>query len=104
VERLWVQRKGPHLRVRDDAARPTRDVPLTGASCTSSNFGTTRLRIPAEGTEDDVTNPPRVVPRHLIDLGIGADNLLRTDKAKLRVRLSVINLTNKEALYNFLST
>jgi hypothetical protein len=44
------------------------------------------------------------VPRHLIDLGIGADNLLRTDRAKLRVRLSVINLTNKEALYNFLST
>jgi hypothetical protein len=82
----------------------TRDVPLTGASCTSSNFGATRLRIPAEGTEDDVTNPPRVAPRHLFDLGIGADNLLHTDKAKLRVRLSVINLTNKEALYNFLST
>jgi hypothetical protein len=40
----------------------------------------------------------------LFDLGIGADNLLRTDKAKLRVRFSVVNLTNTEALYNFLST
>ena len=32
------------------------------------------------------------------------DNLLRTDRTKLRVRFSVINLTNKDALYNFLST
>jgi hypothetical protein len=30
--------------------------------------------------------------------------VLRGDKAKVRVRFSVINLTNKEALYNFLST
>ena len=45
-----------------------------------------------------------LAPRHLFDLAIGADNLLRTDKAKLRVRFSVLNLTNKEALYNFLST
>lgn len=82
----------------------TRDAALTSATCTTSNFGATRLRIPAEGTADDVTNPPRVAPRHLLDLGIGADNLLRTDRTKLRVRFSVINLTNKEALYNFLST
>jgi hypothetical protein len=82
----------------------TRDAPLTSVSCTPTNYGATRLRIPAEGTEDDVTNPPRVAPRHLFDLGIGADNLLHGDKAKLRVRFSVINLTNKDALYNFLST
>jgi hypothetical protein len=82
----------------------TRDAALTSATCTTSNFGATRLRIPAEGTADDVTNPPRVAPRHLLDLGIGADNLLHTDRTKLRVRFSVINLTNKEALYNFLST
>jgi carboxypeptidase family protein len=82
----------------------TRDVPLTGAQCTTSNYGATRLRIPAEGTADDVQNPPRVAPRHLLDLGIGADNLFHTDRTKVRVRFSVINLTNKEALYNFLST
>ena len=51
-----------------------------------------------------MTNPPRIAPRHLFDLGIGVDNLLQTDRTKLRVRFSVINLTNKEALYNFLST
>ena len=82
----------------------TRDVALTSADCTSSNFGATRLKIPAEGTADDVTNPPRIAPRHLFDLGLGIDNLLHTDRPKLRVRFSAINLTNKEALYNFLST
>jgi hypothetical protein len=82
----------------------TPDKQLTDANCTTSNYGATRLRIPAEGTEDDVTNPPRIAPRHLFDLGLGVDNVLHTDKAKLRLRFSVINLTNKDALYNFLST
>jgi hypothetical protein len=81
-----------------------RDHALTDQDCNASNYGATRLRIPAEGTEDDVANPPRIAARHLFDLGIGADNLLRSSKAKLHLRFSVINLTNKEALYNFLST
>ena len=79
----------------------TRDAPITNCD---SGGGATRLKIPAEGTADDVNNPPRIAPRHLFDLGLGVDNLLRGDKAKVRVRFSVINLTNKEALYNFLST
>ena len=86
------------------SAVATRDNALTSAQCTASNFGATRLKIPAEGTEDDVTNPPRIAPRHLFDLGFGADNLFVSDKAKVRLRFSVINLTNKDALYNFLST
>ena len=40
----------------------------------------------------------------LIDLGLGADNLFHGDRTKVRVRFTVINLTNKDALYNFLST
>jgi Carboxypeptidase regulatory-like domain len=79
----------------------TREQPIT--ECPSGG-GATRLKIPAEGTADDVENPPRIAPRHLLDLGIGADNLFHSDKAKVRVRFSVVNLTNKEALYNFLST
>ena len=82
----------------------TRDTALTAADCSTTNFGAKRLKIPAEGTEDDVTNPPRIAPRHLFDLGIGVDNLLNSQRTKLKVRFSVINLTNKEALYNFLST
>jgi hypothetical protein len=76
-------------------------APIT--SC-SSGGGATRLLIPANGTEDDVTNPPRIAPRHLVDLGFGIDNLFHSDKAKVRLRFSVINVANKEALYNFLST
>jgi hypothetical protein len=79
-------------------------APLTADDCTPTNYGATRVKIPAAGTEDDVNNPPRIAPRHLFDLGLGADNLLHTNRAKLRVRFSVLNLTNKEALYNFLST
>ena len=37
-------------------------------------------------------------------VGLGTDNLFRAEKAKIRLRFSVINLTNKEALYNFLSS
>src|SRR5262249_23470113 len=71
-------------------------------SCDSTSRGALRLNIPADGTEDDVANPARIAPRHLFDLGIGADNLLRNSKTKLRVKFSVLNLTNKVALYNFL--
>src|SRR5437762_11036654 len=42
---------------------------LTDADCTPTNYSAARLRIPAEGTADDVNNPPRVAPRHLLDLG-----------------------------------
>ena len=43
-------------------------------------------------------NPARIARRHLFDLGIAADSLLHTDRTKLRIRFSVINLTNKDAL------
>jgi len=49
-------------------------------------------------------NPSRVKPRNLFDLSVGDDNLLHGDHYKWSLRLTVINLTNKTALYNFLST
>ena len=39
-----------------------------------------------------------------MDLGFGADNLFHSDRAKVKLRFSVLNVTNKDALYNFLST
>ena len=64
-------------------AVPTRDQALTGEDCTVSNYGATRLRIPAEGTADDVANPPRIAPRHLFDVGVGHGQLapLEQDEA-----------------------
>src|SRR5947207_11058818 len=72
--------------------------------CNSANRGALRVRIPADGTENDDTNPPRIAPRHLFDLSVGTDNLLRTDRTKLTLRFTILNLTNKNALYNFEST
>jgi hypothetical protein len=77
-------------------------APIT--SCNSTNRGATRVVIPADGAEDDVTNPPRIAPRNLFDLGLGIDNLFNRAKNKVRLRFTVVNLTNKDALYNFLST
>ncbi|MDQ6787577.1 MAG: TonB-dependent receptor [Acidobacteriota bacterium] len=73
-------------------------------TCSDTNRGAIRVRIPADGTENDDTNPPRIAPRNLFDLSFGSDNVLRTDKMKMSARLTFVNLTNKETLYNFNST
>jgi hypothetical protein len=72
--------------------------------CPASEYASKFLKIPAAGAENDDHNPPRIAPRNLFDLSVGQDNLFNGDKHKWSVRLSAINLTNKEALYNFLST
>ena len=75
-------------------------------SCGASPTGTgaTRISIPTDGTENDDKNPPRIAPRNLFDLAVGHDNLFRGDRYKWSLRFTAINLTNKQALYNFLST
>jgi hypothetical protein len=81
----------------------TLTAPLT--SCpTGTPRGATRLTIPADGTENDDKNPPRIAPRNLFDASVGEDDLFHGDRYKWSLRLTVINLTNKEALFNFLST
>lgn len=73
-------------------------------TCSDANRGALRARIPADGAAQDDHNPPRIAPRNLLDLSFGTDNLLRTDHTRLTLRLTAVNVTNKEALYNFLST
>jgi len=82
--------------------RPTLSTPLT--TCAPSQYGSTLVKIPAPGTENDDHNPPRIAPRHLFDVSVGHDNLLHGDKYKWSLQVTAINLTNKTALYNFLST
>jgi len=62
------------------------------------------LQVPAPNTENDDKNPPRIAPRSVFDLAVGHDNLFHGDRYKVSVQLTAINLTNKYALYNFLST
>lgn len=77
--------------------------PIT--SCTNPVFGAKRLKIPADGSENDDRNPPRIAPRHVIDVGFGTDNLIKSSKySRVTARFSVMNLTNQIALYNFQST
>jgi hypothetical protein len=82
----------------------TLSSPISACNVPYPQWGATRLRIPAPGTENDDTNPPRIAPRHLFDVGVGMDNVLHTDRPRMTLKLSAINITNHEALYNFLST
>ena len=72
--------------------------------CPGSQYSSKYLKIPAPGTENDDHNPPRVAPRNLFDLAIGHDNLFHGDRYRFSARFTVINVTDKIALYNFLST
>jgi hypothetical protein len=72
--------------------------------CPASQYGSTLISIPAPGTEDDDHNPPRISARNLFDIALGDDNLFRGERYKWSLRLSAINITNRVALYNFLST
>jgi hypothetical protein len=84
-------------------ATPTSPLPFT---CPASEYGSTLLQIPAPGTQNDDKNPARVASRHLFDLALGDDNLAHFSKDRYRIsaQLTVINLANKYALYNWLST
>jgi hypothetical protein len=79
----------------------TRTQPLR--SCSDSTLGATRIDIPPPGTENDDTNPPRIVPRHLVDAATGID-LLAIGAARVQLRITVLNVFDRVALYNFLST
>ena len=44
-------------------------------------------------------------PRNLFNLAIGTDNLLhKKEGGRATLRFALVNMTNKVALYNFLST
>ena len=80
----------------------TLSMPIT--SCPGGNAAANLVVIPTAGTENDDHNPPRVAPRNLFDVALGDDNIFHTERPRYRAQLTVVNLTNKDALYNFLST
>jgi hypothetical protein len=94
------------IGLRCGTSVPSAGDPLTASQCNNSNYSAERVRIPAPGTENDDTNPPRIAPRNIFDLGFGVDNLLRQplERSHVTLRFTVSNLTNNVALYNFHST
>lgn len=84
-------------------ATPTTPISPTSV-CPASQYGSTLLQIPTPGTENDDHNPPRVQHRNLFDIALGDDNLFNGDRRRWSARITVINLADNYALYNFLST
>ena len=74
------------------------------AVCPASEFTSNLLNIPAPGAGDNDKNPPRIQPRNLFDMSLGKDNIFHADRYKVNLDLTAINVTDKYALYNFLST
>ena len=83
--------------------RATPDNPLP-AVCPASEYNSSLIRIPAAGTGDNDHNPPRIAPRNLFDISAGKNNIFHADRYKVDLDLTAVNVTNKYALYNFLST
>jgi len=80
----------------------TMTTPLQSCSGTATS---TLLTLPATGTQNPDHNPDRVDPRNLFDVAFGTDNLIRRiEHGKVALRFTVMNVMNKVALYNFLST
>jgi hypothetical protein len=78
---------------------------LTPADCAGKIVKSKLLVLPQGGTGNADHNPDRVKPRNVFNLGIGTDNLFHTEKReRFTASVDIANLTNKVALYNFLST
>jgi hypothetical protein len=82
-------------------ATPTTPLP---AVCLASEFKSNLIDVPAPGTGDNDHNPPRISPRNLFDVSLGKNNIFHADRYKVDLDLTAINVTDKDALYNFLST
>jgi hypothetical protein len=88
-------------------ATPTAGIMTQGqAGCLVSQLTSKLVSIPAIGTENADLNPTRIAPRNLFDMALGDERIAHFggDRYRISGRLTAINVTNKYALYNFLST
>ena len=92
-----------------DKATPSHliGVQVPGTSyyeCQANQLSSNLIDIPAPGKGDNDHDPPRIQHRDLFDVTVGKNNIFHADRYKLDLDLTAINVTNKYALYNFLST
>ena len=73
-------------------------------TCNSPQRGATLIHIVPDGTYNPDTNPSRIRPRNLFDVALGADSIWKRDRYSLGGKLTLVNMANKVALYNFLSS
>ncbi len=82
-------------------------TPYAGFSqCVATQLTSKLVKIPAPNAEDDDHNPQRIQPRNLFDMAVGDDDVFHfhANRYKVGARVTAINVTDKYALYNFLST
>jgi hypothetical protein len=72
--------------------------------CPVSGYTSKLVDIPVPNKGDADHYPPRIQHRDLFDASIGKSNIFHAEHYKVNLDLTAINLTNKYALYNFLST
>jgi hypothetical protein len=77
---------------------------VTYYECQANQLTSSLLNIPPPNQGNNDHEPPRVAPRSLFDMTLGEDNLFHGDKYKWGAQVTAINVTDKYALYNFLST
>ena len=73
-------------------------------TCDAAGLTSKLVQIPGPNKEDDDHNPQRIAPRSLFDATIGKSNIFHAEKYKTDIDLTAVNITDKYALYNFLST
>jgi hypothetical protein len=73
-------------------------------SCGSSSFGASRIHIVSAGTYNADTNPSRIAQRNLLDVALGSAKIWKKEPFSVGAKATVVNLTDKVALYNFLSS
>jgi len=74
------------------------------SACLASQFSSSLINIPAPNTGDNDKNPQRIAPRSLFDVSLGKNNIFHKEHYKTDLDFTAINVTDKYALYNFLST
>ena len=74
------------------------------STCPANQFTSSLINIPAPNTGDNDKNPQRIAPRNLFDMSLGKNNIFHREHFKTDLDLTAINITDKYALYNFLST
>ncbi len=74
------------------------------STCPASALTSKLIDIPAPGAGDNDHDPPRIQHRDLFDVSLGKDNIFHKERFKTNLDLTAINVTDKYALYNFLST
>jgi len=82
-------------------AAPTSPLPSV---CPANEFSSSLINIPAPNTGDNDHNPQRIAPRSLFDVSLGKSNIFHKEHYKTDLDFTAINVINKYALYNFLST